>query len=233
MIDGPGVLQPNRRNRPRLSVTFFTTAQVEVSEYHPSRSAWVRSHHEMADGLTVEVGNLAWAEGDIANRLRVLIFLGMRMNRSLDSKWYWVPRWFYRLVAQVGDLPTTWTCRLTRTCLKWLRCWSIGDEPVPLKEGPNQLNGATGLATGQFRWHGAMVSCDRRCDRDCSELEGWPTQLGSQCLRPRAVLTIGRIFFSGTSLPEFKPTLRLDGSGSWASFSSRQWMSPMERPHLM
>ena len=70
-IDGLQVCTTSNQiveNRPSLSVT-FTTAQVEVSEYHPSRSAWVRSHHEMIDGSTVEVATLAWAEGDIAESL--------------------------------------------------------------------------------------------------------------------------------------------------------------------
>ena len=47
-------------NRPSLSVT-FTTAQVEVNEYHPSLSAWLRSRQETVDGSTVEVATLAWA----------------------------------------------------------------------------------------------------------------------------------------------------------------------------
>ncbi len=197
-------------NRPSLSVT-FTTAQVEVNEYHPSRSAWLRSRQETVDGSTVEVATLAWAEGDIAESLLYFDLFG-DADESIVAQQVVLGASLVLQTAgsQVGDLPdysadagSRDIFEVAQMLLDWDETSSFG------KEGPNQLNGANGLAMGQFRGMGQWS----RATADVTEIvQNWKAgqpNLGLNVSPAMGSANDWQIFFSGTSLPEFKPTLRV------------------------
>ena len=197
-------------NRPSLSVT-FTTAQVEVNEYHPSRSAWLRSRQETVDGSTVEVATLAWAEGDIAESLLYFDLFG-DADESIVAQQVVLRASLVLQTAgsQVGDLPdysadagSRDIFEVAQMLLDWDETSSFG------KEGPNQLNGATGLAMGHFRGMGQWS----RATADVTEIvQNWKAgqpNLGLNVSPAMGSANDWQIFFSGTSLPEFKPTLRV------------------------
>lgn len=197
-------------NRPSLSVT-FTTAQVEVNEYHPSRSAWLRSRQETVDGSTVEVATLAWAEGDIAESLLYFDLFG-DADESIVAQQVVLGASLVLQTAgsQVGDLPDYSADAGSRDIFEVAQMLLDWDENSSFgKEGPNQLNGATGLAMGQFRGMGQWS----RATADVTEIvQNWKAgqpNLGLNVSPAMGSANDWQIFFSGTSLPEFKPTLRV------------------------
>ncbi|MGB1398391.1 MAG: PKD domain-containing protein, partial [Planctomycetota bacterium] len=189
----------------------FTTAQVEVNEYHPSRSAWLRSRQETVDGSTVEVATLAWAEGDIAESLLYFDLFGDADESIVEQQVVLGASLVLQTAgSQVGDLPdysadagSRDIFEVAQMLLDWDETSSFG------KEGPNQLNGATGLAMGQFRGMGQWS----RATADVTEIvQNWKAgqpNLGLNVSPAMGSANDWQIFFSGTSLPEFKPTLRV------------------------